>query len=158
MLNQKASLRPLGPEPAFEGYDVQRLWYALLIRPWSCLGVVALHRTPNAWRLARSLAELAGRHRRRQIEAIDGIGLDLERAAAIASRVASAETVPRVGEPRFVIAVDSPVVNPSVLEVLAACDTAVLLVQMGVTDIPRARKTVEIVGRNRLAGAVLAFD
>jgi len=42
--------------------------------------------------------------------------------------------------------------------VLTACDTVVLLLEKGVSKIPQARKVIEIVGRQRLIGAVLALE
>src|SRR5258708_11259711 len=112
-------LRPTGPGPGSLGYDVQELWYRLLSRQWSCLVVLSPDRTPNTLRLASSLAELGTQHRRRLVEVVDGLQLDLERAAAIARMVEPQEGLPRPTEPQFVIALDSPSVNPVAFGVLA---------------------------------------
>jgi hypothetical protein len=149
-------LRPPGPGPGPLGYDVQELWYRLLSRPWSCLVVVSPDRTPNTLRLASSLAELGTQHRRRLVEVVDGLQLDVERAAAIAHMVEPQEGLPT--EPRFVIALDSPMVNPVAFGVLAAGDAVLMLLAKGVTRIPQARKIIEVVGRERLIGAVLAVE
>ena len=138
------------------GYDVRELWYRLLARPWSCLVVVAPDRTQNTLRLARSLAEVGTQLRRRPVEAIDGLDLDLDRAAAIVHRVEPQQGPPSPPEPRFVIALDPPTLNPIAFEVLAVGDGVLMLLEKGVTRIPRARKIVEAVGRERLMGAVLA--
>ncbi len=152
------TLRPTGPGPASLGYDVRGLWYRLFARPWSCLVVVSPDRTPNTLRLARSLAELGTQRRRRLVEVVDGLQLDLERAAAIVHMVEPQEGLPRPTEPRFVIALDSPIVNPIAFEVLAAGDAVLMLLEKGVSRIPEARKIVEVVGPERLLGAVLAVE
>ena len=154
VLDQRKSPRPLGGVPVADGYDVHELWYRLLLRPWSCLAVVSPERTPKTLRLARSLAELGTQLRRHPIELVDGLELDLERANAIAHLVEPASSL-APAEPRFVIALDSPIANPVAIAVLAASDAVLLLLERGITGIPQARRIVEIVGRERLAGAVL---
>jgi hypothetical protein len=154
-LDQGKLPRPVGGAPLGGGYDVHELWYRLLLlRPWSCLAVVSPERTPKTLRLARSLAELGTQLRRRPIELVDGLQLDLERANAIAHLVEPASSQ-APAEPRYIVALDSPIVNPVAIAVLAASDAVVLLLEKGITGIPQARRIVEIVGRERLAGAVL---
>jgi len=150
------TLRRSGNGSPPHGYDVQELWYRLLSRPWSCLVVVSPDRTPKTLRLARSLAEFGTLHRRHPVEVIDALHLDLERAAAIAHRVESEAGAARLADPRFVIALDSPIVNPIAIEVLTAGDAVLMLLEKGVTRMPQARKIIEIAGRGRLVGAVLA--
>jgi hypothetical protein len=141
-----------------QGYAVEELWYKLLARPWSSLAVVSPERTPKTLRLARSLGEFGTRHRRRPVEIIDGMRLDLERSAAIAQMVEPEEGVPPLSDPRFVIALDSPIANPIAMEVLAASGAVLMLLEKGVTRIPQALRVIEMVGRERLIGAVLAVD
>jgi hypothetical protein len=135
------------------GYDVHELWYKLLSRPWHCLVVVSPERTPSTLRMARSLAELGTQHRRSPVEMIDASQLDLERATAIAHAVESEQ-----GERRFVIALDSPTVNPVAIGVLTVGDAILMLVEKGVSKIPQARRIVEIAGRERFIGAVVVRD
>jgi hypothetical protein len=136
------------------GYDVHELWYRLLSRPWTCLVVVSPDRTPNTLRLARSLAELGTQQRRGLVEMIDASDeLDLDRATAIAHSVELDQ-----GERRFVVALDSPVVNPVAIGVLTAADAALMLLEKGVSQIPQARRIIEIAGRERFIGAVVAAD
>jgi len=155
-VSREETLRPRGNGPLPQGYDVRELWFRLLSRPWSCLVVVSPDRTPKTLRLARSLAEFGTLHRRRPVEVIDALHLDLERAAAIAHMVESEAGAARLADPRFVIALDSPIVNPIAIEVLTAGDAVLMLLEKGVTRMPQARKIIEIAGRGRLVGAVLA--
>jgi hypothetical protein len=152
------SLRPAASGPVAGDYEVQELWYRLAARPWSSLAVVSPDRTPNTLRLARSLAELGTLHTRHVVDLIDGLQLDPDRAAAIAQRVGSQGSGPSVAEPRFVIAVDSPIVNPVAIRLLATADAVLMLLEKGVSSIPQARRIVEIVGPERLVGAVLAVE
>jgi hypothetical protein len=131
-----------------QGYAVEELWYKLLARPWSSLAVVSPERTPKTLRLARSLGEFGTRHRRRPVEIIDGM----------AQMVEPEEGVPPLSDPRFVIALDSPIANPIAMEVLAASGAVLMLLEKGVSRIPQALRVIEMVGRERLIGAVLAVD
>ena len=151
------ALRSTEADPGTAPYAVEELWYMLLSRRWSSLVVVSPDRTPNTLRLARSLAEF-GTRSRRTVELVDALQLDVERAAAIAQMVRPEGDLPRFAESRIVIALDSPMANPIAIEVLTACDTVVLLLEKGVSKIPQARKVIEIVGRQRLIGAVLALE
>jgi hypothetical protein len=137
---------------------VEELWYLLLSRRWSCLALVCPERTPRTLRLARDLAAFGAQHRRRPIEVIDAQELDMQRASAIAGRIEADGDLPHLDGSRFIVAVDSPIANPSAIEVLTATDAVVLLVQKGVTTIPQARKIIELVGRQRLVGAVFTAD
>jgi hypothetical protein len=154
-LGRGESLRPLEGAPATDAYDVHELWYRLpLLRAWSCLVVVSPERTPKTLRLARSLADLGTQLRQHPIELVEGLELDLERANAIAHLIEPASSL-APAEPRFVVALDSPIMNPVAIAVLAASDAVLLLLERGVSGIPQARRIVEIVGRERIIGAVL---
>lgn len=154
-MSTEVTLGPLNG-PLADEYDVQELWYRLLSHPWSCLVVVAPDRTPKTLRLARSLAEFGTLHRRRPVQLIDALQFDLDRAAAIVQMVEPGADAPPLPEPRFVIALDSPLVNPIAIEVLTAVDAVLMLLEKGVSQIPQARKIIETAGRERLVGAVLA--
>jgi len=156
MATVMANAGPRGPQPIFQRYNVHELWYALLPRDWKCLAVVSPDQTPNTWRLARSLAELGTQALGRLVEPVDATGLDLGRVASITHRLAPRGGVP--ADKQFIVGLDSPIENAIAIGVLAACDTVVLMVEKNRTTIPKARRTIEVVGRDRLAGVVLALD
>ena len=148
-----SSHRPAAP-PGW--YDVRELWYRLLARrPWSCLVVISPDRTADTLRVVRSLAELGTQHYRRPVEAIDALDLDVDRAASVAHKLEAEEGSSRPAEPRFVIALESPFVNPIAFRVLAAADAVLVVLEKGVTRIPDVRRITEAVGPERLIGAVL---
>ncbi|HYV67463.1 MAG TPA: hypothetical protein VE964_14560 [Myxococcales bacterium] len=152
---QARSVDGLGPVLT-AGYDVHEIWYRLLpLRPWSSLAVVSPERTPRTLLLARSLAELGTQLGRGPIEIVDGTQVDLERANSIARLVEPARGLTPV-KPRFVVALDSPIASPLAIAVVAATDAVLLLLERGVSGIPQARRIVEMVGRERVIGAV--FD
>lgn len=144
--------------PAVQRYDVRELWYSLLPRAWTCLALVSPEQTRSTWHLARGLAELGTQTLGRLVEPVDATELDLHRVASITHRLAPRGHVQSANTSQFIVGLDSPIDNPLAIGVLAACDTVLLLVRKGTTTIPRARRTLEIVGRDRMAGVVLEVD
>ena len=137
-----------------EKNDLGALWYRLARREWTTLAVVSPDHNAGASRLARALVELAGDHHgvleardisefRRRIRAATVIAR-LEGAAAASERPW-----------RFLLPIDSVLDTPHADELLAACDTVVLLLEKGRSLLPDAVSTVDFVGRERLFGAVL---
>ncbi|MGZ6072119.1 MAG: hypothetical protein ACXWK8_12950 [Myxococcaceae bacterium] len=134
-------------------HDVTALWYALIGRPWASLAVISQDDSPRAWRLVQKLDEVARANQYRALKAVNILDLSLERAEAIAHAVGK---VTSLGErKRYLIAIDSPLENPVAIRVLSACDAVLLVLEKNRTLIPDAQRTVEMVGRGRLIGAVL---
>jgi hypothetical protein len=136
-------------EPAI--FDVNELWDSILHREWRCLGVISVDSWGKTWGVAQSLASLGNRNGR-IVTAVDAFDADLSRAASIAQQVCEA---PVQRNARWVIALDAPLDNPRAIGVLASCDAAVLVLEMGVTSIPRAQRAIEAIGREQLLGAVV---
>jgi hypothetical protein len=134
-------------------HDVSALWYVLVSRPWTSLAVVSPDDGSKAWRLAERFLEVARQNQSSVFTAVNILNLNVERAASIAHAVS---VVTAVGQrKRFVMAIDSPLENPIAIRVLSACDAVLLLLEKGRSRIPDAQRTVELVGRERLIGAVL---
>lgn len=154
-----------GPEPVEADQDrresrgdppkaVSALWYRLTRFQWSTLAVVAPGNGAGAWRSAQALVEVA-EVRPRPLRAVNAIGANLEKLAAVV-RLLSAETlVAAVERPRFILAVDSPLENPATIGLLSSCDAVVLLVEKRRTRIPDGQRILELVGPERFIGAVL---
>jgi hypothetical protein len=64
-----------------------------------------------------------------------------------------AAPMPPVG--RAIIAIQPVVDEPLGVEVAQAADAVVLCVQMGKARVPAARRTIDLIGRERVIGAVL---
>jgi hypothetical protein len=134
-------------------HDVTALWYALIGRPWASLAVISQDDSPRAWRLVQKLDEVARVNQYRALKTVNILDLTLERAEAIAHAVGK---VSSLGErKRYLIAIDSPLENPVAIRVLSACDAVLLVLEKDRSRIPDAQRTVEMVGRGRLIGAVL---
>lgn len=139
-------------------YDVGELWYRLITEPWSCLVVVAAQPSVNTWRMACSLAGVGSLYGHHQVEPVDALNLNLDRAAAVTHLVAPRGNPRTRSDTRFVVALDCPIDNPIAIGVLAASDAVLLLLEKGISDLPRAHKTIELIGRDRLLGAVLVEE
>ncbi|HUM09606.1 MAG TPA: hypothetical protein VLT82_01530 [Myxococcaceae bacterium] len=143
--------RRASPEPPAN--DVTALWYALVGRQWTSLAILAPDDSPRAWRLVQKLEEVARANQYRALKAVKILDLTMDRAEAIAHAVGK---VSSLGErKRYLIAIDSPLENPVAIRVLSACDAALLVLEKDRSRIPDAQRTVEMVGRGRLIGAVL---
>ncbi len=133
--------------------DVTALWYTLIGRSWTSLAIISPDDSPRAWRLVQKLEEVARANQYRALKTVNILDLTIERADSIAHAVGK---VTSLGErKRYLIAIDSPLENPMAIRVLSACDAVLLVLEKNRSRIPDAQRTVEMVGRGRLIGAVL---
>ena len=145
--------RPRRAAPEAPAHDVSALFYTLIGRPWSSLAVISPDDSPRALRLVRKLEDVARANQYRSLKTVDILELNLERAESITHAIGK---VSSLGErKRYLIAIDSPLENPVAIRVLSACDAVLLLLEKDRSRIPDAHRTVEMVGRGRLIGAVL---
>jgi hypothetical protein len=132
---------------------VSALFHALVAQDWVSLAVVCAEVGERAWWLVQALEQIAAQGPR-PLRTLNVLGVTVARAAAMAHALAPGNL--RAAAPqRYLVATDSPVLNPASLEVVMACDAVLLLLEEGRTRIPAARRLVEIIGRERLMGAVL---
>ena len=90
------------------------------------------------------------------IRAVSVLDASAERAAAI-SHAVNPKKVKASGQ-RVVLATDSPLVNPVAIRVLGSCDAVLLLVDQGRSVIPDARRTHDLIGPERVLGAVFVQE
>lgn|GEM_PF-382502 len=147
--------RPRRAAPEAPAHDVSALFYTLIGRPWSSLAVISPDDSPRALRLVRKLEDVARANQYRSLKTVDILELNLERAESITHAIGK---VSSLGErKRYLIAIDSPLENPVAIRVLSACDAVLLVLEKDRSRLPDAQRTVEMVGRGRLIGAVLSF-
>jgi len=139
-------------------YDVRELWYDIQPCGWVSLAVVSPDRTGKTLQLARSLADMGTQALGRSVELINATDLDLAFVGRITDRLASNDSTRKAGAHQIILALDSPIVNPLAIGVIAACDSALLLLLRGQTTVPDARRTAERIGRERLLGAVIVSE
>jgi len=141
------------PLPAFE---LQELWFATLRAEWASLAVIPAHAGGSAFEIARALAEAGSRHRGTPVRLVKADANDLAQTAQFVdslSRKSGGGSTKRGGE--IIIAVDPVVENPLGIAIAFAADAVLVTIELGVTDLASARKTIEMVGRERLLGCVV---
>lgn len=141
-------------DPLAATHDLGVLWHYLARREWTTLAVVSPDDNTGAFRLAQALLEMAGAyHSVVEARDVSEFRLKVGAAAGVASSEGGLSLGPR--SQRFLLPIDSVLDNPHAPDLLAACDTVVLLLEKGRSRLPDAVSTVGLVGRERLIGAVL---
>ena len=152
LTREEALPRRAGSEPL--AHDVSALFYTLIGRSWSSLAIISPDDSLRAWRLVQRLEEVARAHQYRSLKTVNILEMTLERAEGITHAIGK---VSSLGErKRYLIAIDSPLENPVAIRLLSACDAVLLVLEKDRSRIPDAHRTVEMVGRGRLIGAVLS--
>lgn len=138
------------PTPAPISRELQQLWLSLMRGAWKSLAVVPTDRGTSPRAVTAALLEMAELHDLGPFKLIDAEGASLADGARLAQELASA-----VAEgTRAVVAVDSLVGSLGGAPLVREADAAVLLVRLGTSDFASVRSTIDIVGRERILGAV----
>jgi hypothetical protein len=140
--------------------DIQEVWFALARRPWRSLVLVPADEGGSAAAIAASLADVGRRLRETPVTfLIMADPLDFASAAKI---VAAFDLTKQGGSPlavaptgKVIVAVQPVIVEPLGLAVTEAADAVVLCIEVGRTRFAAARRTMDLVGRERIAGALL---
>jgi hypothetical protein len=130
--------------------EAQQLWFATLRQPWSSLVVIPADSKLSGMVVARALAEVGGLHRGSPIQLISAENLDI----AAASRLIIEMTSRVAGGNQVIVAIDSVLSNSTGIPVALAADAALLCVGLGETEFRSARRTLDLVGKNRFLGSV----
>ncbi|MFL5354084.1 hypothetical protein [Archangium sp.] len=127
------------------------LWAMLNQRGrWSSLVVVPSHEGGSGLQTAQSILEVASKQGSTPVHFLDAEGLELGAAQhVVAEMLAYVEQGDRV-----VVLIDSVVANPVGLEVALAAERALLTVSLGASDYTSARRTLELIGKERFLGSV----
>lgn len=137
------------------GYE--DLWRSLAPRPWGLVAVVPAGQGGSTVELATALAE-AGKRLGARVAAIAAPQLDPHAArdlrGAVAART-SAAAPEAVASARIVASVPPVLDDPHALAVARAADLVLVSVERGKTRSVDARRTIDLVGRDRVAGCLL---
>jgi len=149
-----------GREPALGDADprpeFQELWFALQRWHWASLVVVPADEGGSAVGIAQSLAAVGARLHGAAVTALVAEALDFSSAAQVAASMASGSSprgASRTGQ--VIVAIEPVVAQPLAIAVARAADSALLCIEMGRTRIASARRTIELVGRDRFVGCVM---
>jgi hypothetical protein len=161
----------------------QELWFSLARKPWAALVLVPAHPGGTAGPIATSLADVGGRLRDTPITAIVADEVDyasarmLAEMQALASRTRRrpavtddaerARTEPPGGtEPaqrdpgppgapgQVIVAIPSVATEPLGVALAHAADAVVVCVERGRSTVREIRRTVELIGPERITGAL----
>ena len=165
--------------------EFQELWFALARRDWRSVVLVPADAGESAAAAATSLAEVGRQLHELPVTlfimanpldywpalqmvttASTDFGiiapptveneLDYASAVQIVANAASAEqSVMRPLTGKVIVAVQPVVAEPLGLAVTQAADVAILCVKRGRTHLASARRTIELIGRERIAGCLL---
>ncbi len=143
--------QPQKPVSTAPSGTLLHLWAMLNQRTrWSSLVVVPSHGACSGRQAAQAILEVGSKQGSTPIHFLDAEGLELGAAQhVVAEMMAYVEQGDRV-----VVLIDSIVSNPVGLEVALAAEKALLCVSLGTSDYGSARRTLELVGKERFLGSV----
>jgi hypothetical protein len=145
--------------PELVGRDYQELWFALARRPWRSAVLVPAEPGLRTDELAQALAGIGRRLGFTQVSAVVAEQIDFDSVGLLTARVSSpgqsATTVAGQGTAQIVVSIPPVVIQPLGVAVARAADTVVLCLAVGQTSVHHVQRTIELVGRERICGAVL---
>ncbi|WP_375769478.1 hypothetical protein [Archangium gephyra] len=139
------------PASAAPSSTLLHLWAMLNQRGrWSSLVVVPSHESGSGLQVVQAIIEVASKQSSTPVHFLDAEGLELGAAQhVVAEMMAYVEQGDRV-----VVLLDSVVANPVGLEVALAAERALLCVSLGTSDYTSARRTLDLIGKERFLGSV----
>ncbi|MBI5071116.1 MAG: hypothetical protein HZB56_23100 [Deltaproteobacteria bacterium] len=141
------------PMPRPPRREIQELWLALARRPWRSAVLVPVDPAGSAAIVAASLAEVGRRLRLGQVSAVVASRLDYEDAAQMVRRLEGLRG--GVASDPLVVAIPSVVAEPLGVAVAREADLVVLCIELGQSSLAAARRTIELIGSDRIAGCLL---
>lgn len=128
-----------------------QLWAMLNQRHhWSSLVVVPSHSGGSGLQAVQAILEVASRQSSTPLHFLDAEGLELGASQHVISEM---RAYVEQGD-RVVVLIDSVVANPLGLEIALAAEKALLSVTLGTSDYTSARRTLDLIGKDRFLGSV----
>ncbi len=131
---------------------LQRTCLAVLRGEWTTVALVATDPSAPVKALADALSDVSRAYRLRPLRILEGSDPTSARTAQLQDELAAA----RAGEGRVAVALGDPRTSPGAVPLLVAADAVVLVVRLGATAMRAVEEIVEVVGRERVLGCVVA--
>jgi len=139
------------PPPSVPSSTLLQLWAMLNQRHrWSSLVVVPSHAGGSGLQAVQAILEVASRQSSTPLHFLDAEGLELGASQHVVSEM---QAYVEQGD-RVVVLIDSVVANPLGLEIALAAEKALLSVTLGTSDYTSARRTLDLIGKERFLGSV----
>lgn len=130
--------------------DLRQMWLSLVRGSWSSLVVVPTDPEISARVVTGALAEVAAHHDVGPLRIIDALGASPATGDQLAQQMSSAVA----GGARAVVAVDSLIRSLGGVSLVRDAEAALLVVRLGTANFEHVQSTIDIVGRERILGAV----
>jgi hypothetical protein len=140
------------------GREYLELWFSMARKHWGSAVLVPADAGESAAVVASSLAEVGRQLRVPPVTALVAERLDFAAAARLTELVDSARAGPLGAGPpsgQVIVAIPPVVVEPLGVAVTRAADLVIVCIELGQSGLIAARRTVQLIGRERVAGAFL---
>lgn len=138
------------------GRDLQHLWFSIGRHQWRSVVLVPCDPQFSPAVIVREVAEVGRRLLDVPASAIVPQPADYGAVAKmLASSRSDAGDGPRAHAPQFIVAIQSVLLEPLGLAVAQAAEAVVLCVEIGNTRVSSVRKTIAVIGRERISGCVI---
>ncbi len=148
------------PRESPPSLDIQQLWFATLRWEWSTLVLVPADSRGSVVGIAKGLAQVGDLHCGRAVK-ITAEETSLASTSELVEDISGQSTIRPMNagserwKKRTIIALDPVLCDPAGIVVALAADAVLLCVELGKTNIAEARRTVQLIGRDRFIGCVI---
>jgi hypothetical protein len=152
--------QPMTVLPSATTAEAQGLWFAVQGRPWASLVVLPAGPGESAIAVAHALYDVGALVSGGPMRLLDARSMSITSSASFIVNMtslvsASSERRSTGGMQRAVVVLSSILDEPAGIPIALAADAVVLTVSLGVTNLDDARRTVELVGAERILGCIL---
>jgi hypothetical protein len=137
----------------------QSLWFAVRGKPWSSLAVLPAGPRESALAVANGLYDVGALVTGGPMRLLDARAVSLTSSASFIVNMSSLVSGPGErrtgGEQRAIVLLNSVIEQLAGIPVVLAADAVLLTVTLGKTSIDCARRTLELLGAERVLGCVI---